>query len=302
MKAYFLWLAKFLTVLIAFFVLVPLIFVVLIAGIISFGATADLEGADPAKTVAVIELKDEIKDAKEVVKNLHRQAENDKVKGIVLRIDSPGGAVAPSQEIYSTVLKLKAKKPIVVSMGELAASGGLYSALGASKIFAQPGTLSGSIGVIMQVPDFHLVGEKLGVAMNTVKSGPFKDSPSPFREFTETDRQYLQGLIGVTYEEFVRAVSEGRNIPIDKVKTFADGRIILGSQAKELGLVDELGDVYDAGRAVFDLLGTPLPAGEYPTLYYPEDNLPEFLRNMTEVLSDLRFRISGRSRLMFMAP
>jgi protease-4 len=161
-------------------------------------------------------------------------------------------------------------------MGGVAASGGLYVSLAADKIYAQPGTMSGSIGVIMQVPNFAGIASQLGVSMVTIKSGALKDAGNSFRAMTPEEEVYLHDLVKVSHEEFVNAVATGRSMDIAKVRAFADGRIILGSQAKELGLVDELGDVYDAAGAIFDILKDPLVAGETPLLYYPNDKYKEF--------------------------
>jgi protease-4 len=276
-KGYFLFLAKVLTLAIIVFVVVP---AVLIGAAVSVSQSVTKEThatvGSPAKKVAVIEVTDMIISAREVVDELYRQVEDSTVRGIVLRVDSLGGVVGPSQEIYAAVKRLKARKPIVVSMGGVAASGGLYVSLAADKIYAQPGTMSGSIGVIMQVPNFAGIASQLGVSMVTIKSGALKDAGNSFRAMTPEEEVYLHDLVKVSHEEFVNAVATGRSMDIAKVRAFADGRIILGSQAKELGLVDELGDVYDAAGAIFDILKDPLVAGETPLLYYPNDKYKEF--------------------------
>ena len=228
-----------------------------------------------ANTVAVIKLQDEISDVTDVINALYEQAENKDVQGIVLRIDSPGGSVGPSQDVYYAVKALKSRKPIVASMGGVAASGGLYAALGASKIYAQPGTITGSIGVILEIPNFTEITQKVGVKMFTIKSGALKDVGNPFREPNDVDLQFLQEFVSTSYSDFVNAVVEGRGIEREKVLTFADGRPILGSQAKELGLIDEIGDLRAASRAVYDILKVPLAEGEYPKLYYPDDDFAE---------------------------
>ncbi len=275
MKQYFLWLAKLLTLVFVFIVIVPL----LLGGVLIATQKEMVEGTDGGdKLVAVVELNGIIESGKDVVDELYKQAADPKVKGIVLRINSPGGSVGPSQDIYSAVSKLKKKKPIIASMGALAASGGLYSAVGASKIFCQPGTLTGSIGVIMQLPNFTKIADKVGFEMMTVKSGKFKDVGNSFREMTEEDRAFLQGTMDKVHADFIRAVAEGRGLSEGAVRAFADGRVIIGSQAKELKLVDEFGDVHDAARAVFDVLKTPLAEGEEPSLFYPLDKFGQFKR------------------------
>lgn len=273
MKQYFLWLAKLITLVLIFLVFVPMVLGVMILATQKEIGSVSVQGD---KLVAVVELTGMIESGKEIVEELHKQANDDKVKGIVLRINSPGGAVGPSQDIYSAVLKLKKKKPIVASMGALAASGGLYSAVAASKIYAQPGTLTGSIGVVMQLPNFTKIAEKVGFEMVTVKSGKFKDVGNSFREMTPDERAFLESTIQRVQDDFVTAVASGRNLSEEQVRRFADGRVIIGSQAKELKLIDEFGDVYDAARAVFDLLNEPLKTEEEPTLFYPMDKFGQF--------------------------
>jgi protease-4 len=279
MKDYFVWLCKFLTMVIIIAIVIP-------AVIAATGKILESKGSGSGKgkRVAVIELKGEISDTKDFVDQLYKQADNKDIKGIVLRIDSPGGAVGPSQDIYTAVRALKDRKPIVASMGGMAASGGLYAAVGATKIFTEPGTLTGSIGVIMQVPNFTKISEKVGVEMITLKSGALKDAGNPFRPMTDEDRAYLQSTIGIIRNQFVSAVAEGRGIPRAEVEKFADGRVLTGEQAKELKLVDDFGDVYTAAREVFVLNKQPLAADENPELYYPGEKygqLKELLKGMS---------------------
>ena len=267
MKSYLFWLAKFITTLIVMLIFIPVLLLVI--------SKAGEQQAGSIKTnqnkVAVVELTGPILDSKEVVKQLHKQANNQKVDGIILRINSPGGAVAPSQDIYSTIKQLKQKKPIIVSMGSVAASGGLYSALSASKIFVQPGTQTGSIGVIVQLPNFHKVTEKVGIDFLTVTSGKFKDIGNPTRALTEKDKKFLQETVNKIYQQFLNDVAEGRNLDLEQVRKFADGRLILGNEAVELGLADQVGDLYAASRAVYEVLNKPLNANQYPELVYTVD-------------------------------
>lgn len=287
MREYFIWLAKFFTVLFVMFVVLP--FLIGVMGL-ALGTIMSEGLPSVGKSVAVVELNGEILDSKKIVKELYKQLDNTKVKGTVLRINSPGGAVGPSQEIYQAVKSINAtnpKKPVVVSMGAVAASGGLYSALGGAKIFAQPGTITGSIGVIMQLPNVRKLSDLVGVNFVTIKSGELKDIGNIFREMTDKEKEFLETTIQQVHTEFVRDVSEGRKIPIEEVQNFADGRIILGEQAKNLKLIDELGGVYDAARAVFELAGSPLAAGEIPRLYYPRERFAEF-QNVIEGLSNIK--------------
>jgi protease IV len=247
MSEYKVWLAKILTLAILAIVIIPIL-----AG--GMAAAGKIGGP----RVAVVEMEGAIEDSSDVLKALYEEARNKDTKAIVLRIDSPGGAVAPSEDVYSAVKRLKTEKPIVVSMGSLAASGGLYSAVGASKIFCQPGTQTGSIGVIMQIPNFTNVADKVGVTMVTVKSGVLKDE----------ERKFLQDTAAKVHNLFIKAVAEGRKLPEEKVRAFADGRVIIGEEAKQLGLVDDFGDVYDAARAALSLAGVTLGPDELPALHY----------------------------------
>lgn len=181
------------------------------------------------------------------LKNLRKALKDDKVKAVLLRVNSPGGTVPTSQEIHEAVVALKKKgKPVVVSMGDVAASGGYYVSCAADKIYANPGTLTGSIGVIINLMNFKGLADKVGVEPEVIKSGAFKDIASPYRKLTKEDEAILHNLIMDSYEQFTGAIAEGRKLPIEQVKTIADGRIYSGRQAKALGLIDDLGSYTDA--------------------------------------------------------
>lgn len=258
MNEYKVWLAKLITLGLI------LVFVVPLVG----GVVAVMGKGVGGSPVAVIELHGPIEDATEVLGALYKQVAAKDIPAIVLRVDSPGGAVAPSEELYRAVKRLKEQKPIVVSMGSVAASGGLYASLAASRIFCQPGTQTGSIGVVMQVPNFTNIADKVGFSMITVKSGALKDVGNPFRPMSESDRAFLEGTASKVHAAFIAAVVEGRNLPEAQVKRFADGRVIIGAEAKELGLVDDFGDLYDAAREALKLAKIELPADELPRLVY----------------------------------
>lgn len=271
MKEYFIWLLKVVTMLVLVLIVVPIM--IMAVGAINEAGTDATAGGN---AVAVVELKGEIVDTKEIVSQLYKQAFNNKIDGIVLRIDSPGGGVGASQDVYTAVRQLKERKPIVASMGGVAASGGLYSAVGASKIYAQPGTLTGSIGVIMQLPNFTKVTEKVGVNVITLKAGKLKDAGNPFRDMSPEEQSYFETTLHSVHEDFIQAISEGRGIPLGEVTKFSDGRVITGRRAKELKLVDEFGDLYDAARAVYDLKKQPLPKDTLPKLIYPQGKFSQF--------------------------
>jgi protease IV len=180
---------------------------------------------------------------RDFLEKLDHVKEDDTVKGIILRINSPGGGVVESAEIHDKIVEIQkeTKKPIYISMGSIAASGGYYISAPATKIFASPETLTGSLGVIMQGINYEGLAEKYGVDFVTIKSGPYKDIMSPTREMTKAERTILQSMINNSYEGFVKVISEGREIAPTRVKEIADGRIYDGRQAKELNLIDEFG-------------------------------------------------------------
>jgi protease-4 len=197
-------------------------------------------------TVGIVELQGAIDDSREAIENLKRFAEAPAVKAVVIRIDTPGGAVAPVQEIYSEVEKLKKKKPVVASMGSMATSGGYYVAAACQQIVANPGTLTGSIGVIMELGNVEELLKKIGVKGSNIKSGPHKDIGSPYQPLTAEGKEILQSLVDNVHSQFVTAVAKGRNLPEAKVRALADGRVYSGEQAKKLGLVDVMGNMEDA--------------------------------------------------------
>lgn len=193
--------------------------------------------------VAVVELFGLIANSESVVRQLRTYGEHGSVKAIVLRIDSPGGDVAAAQEIYETVRRVRdGGKPVVASMGNVAASGGYYVACGSDTIVANPGTVTGSIGVIAEFPNMQELLKKVGIKFEVVKSGQYKDTGSPHRDLTPADRRYLQAFVNDAYEQFVDVVARERNLPRKKVIMLADGRIFTGRQALQHGLVDLLGD------------------------------------------------------------
>jgi protease-4 len=215
--------------------------------------------------IGIIEVAGPIEDSKLLIEQLHDFRDSGSVKAIILRIDSPGGGVGPSQEIYTEVRKLAEKKPIIVSMGSVAASGGYYIAAPAQRLFANPGTITGSIGVIMSFANYQEFMEKVGIKSQVVKSGEFKDTGSATRPFTKVEKALVQSLIDDVYAQFVEAVSSGRKMPAEQVARLADGRIYSGRQALEVGLVDQLGNLQDAIAYAAELTGL----GDDPSLIYP---------------------------------
>lgn len=217
------------------------------------------------ETIGIVEVQGMILDSTEVIEQIHYVRDYQNVKAVVLRIDSPGGVVGPTQEIYEEIIKLNKIKPVYVSMGSIAASGGYYIAAASSKIYANPGTITGSIGVLMKLANFQTLLDKVGIKSIILKSGEFKDSGSPVRPLSSQDKKILQGVIDSLHSQFVAAVAKGRKLPIDKVKTLADGRIFSGEQALENKLVDKLGNFHDA----IDDAARAVGIKQNPKLTYP---------------------------------
>lgn len=253
-----------------------------------------------AGNVGVVEIKGPIVESDEAVEELQHFLEDDGIRAVVVRVDSPGGQVGPSQEIHAEIRRLAGKKVVVVSMGSVAASGGYYLATSATKIVANPGTLTGSIGVITQVANVQELADKIGVEVSTVKSGPAKDAGNPFRPFTGEDRAIFQGLVEDLYGQFVEAVAEGRRLPVEDVRALADGRVYSGQQALERGLVDQLGNFTDAVELAGNLAGIE---GK-PKLAYPPKsrhfNLRQLLLEGTQeairaAAGELHLQLGGKS-------
>jgi protease-4 len=216
--------------------------------------------------IAVVEIRGVITQSSGIIDEIHQYLEDEGVKAIILRIDSPGGGVGPSQEIYREVMKIRSKKKVVTSMGSVAASGGYYVACASDLIVANPGTITGSIGVIMEFTNIEELFKKIGIKGVVVKSGELKDMGSPFREMTPEERRVIQGVIDNVHQQFIQAVAEGRKLDRSKVAQIADGRILTGEQAKQLGLVDQIGNLEDAIDTAAKLVGI---VGK-PNVLYPK--------------------------------
>jgi protease-4 len=214
--------------------------------------------------VAVLEIEGAIDDSQTVLAELKRFKDMPWVKAVVVRIDSPGGAVAPTQEIFEEILRSKKQKPFIASMGGMATSGGYYIAAACDKIMANPGTLTGSIGVIMQLTNVEELMKKIGVRGVNVKSGPNKDIGSPFQPLSPEGREILQSLVDNVHSQFVTAVAKGRGMEEAKVRKLADGRIYSGAQAQQLGLIDQFGTLQDA----IELAAKRAGIESEPAVYY----------------------------------
>lgn len=207
--------------------------------------------------IALVRVEGVIMDAHTTVGELKRFGDNPSIKAIVLRIDSPGGGVVPSQEIHDAVQRVrnKSNKAVIASMGTVAASGGYYIAAATDRIMANPGTLTGSIGVIMEMANIEGLLKKIGVEGVVVKSGRYKDVGSPLRKMSDEEQALLQSVMDDVHKQFIEAVAEGRSLEVGDVKALADGRIFTGRQAKDARLVDELGNLDDAIQLAAEIAG-----------------------------------------------
>ncbi|MCK5913644.1 MAG: signal peptide peptidase SppA [Desulfuromusa sp.] len=236
--------------------------VVLTAGLFRSGSVVVSVG----DKIGILEVEGAIVDSRLITEQIEDFRDRSNIKAVVLRVDSPGGGVGPSQEIYSELKQLAAEKPLIVSMGSVAASGGYYLAVAGERIFANPGTITGSIGVIMSFPNYQELMGKIGIQTEVVKSGKFKDIGSSTREFSAADRVLLQEMIDDVHLQFVEAISVGRDMPIERLQPFVDGRIFTGRQAQTAGLIDELGTLSDAIKYAAKVAGIDADSD----LVYPE--------------------------------
>ncbi|MCB0221055.1 MAG: signal peptide peptidase SppA [Chrysiogenetes bacterium] len=260
----------------ALFVLVLVVFALVMDFDSPDSRRTGLSGFSRKPAVGIIDLEGPIFDSRDFVDTLEEYRKEEKVRAVVVRVDSPGGAVAPSQEIYHAILKLRETgKPVVVSMGSLAASGGYYVSSAANKVLANPGTITGSIGVIMQFANYAELMDKIGVKAQALTNsrGKFKDIGSPQRDMRPEEKKLLQTMMDQVYEQFVRDISYGRGLDAENVYPFADGRIFSGEQALENGFVDGLGGFEDAVAMAAELGGIE---DDEPQRIYPREPEPTF--------------------------
>lgn len=234
--------------------------------------------------IGVVYLEGVISKAGDYTSWIRTLRDDDTVKGVLLRINCPGGAVAPSQEIYHAVKDLANVKPVVVSMSSVAASGGYYSAAPAHLIVANSSSLTGSIGVIMEMQNLQELFGKLGIKRQALTSGPLKDAGSPFKKMTKEDRAYLMAIIKDIHEQFVKDVAEARKMDIEEVRKVADGRALTGNQALEAGLVDRIGTMADAVDELKDLCNLQ---GKVPYIAGPVEEK----HWLAEILGELNINI-----------
>lgn len=246
------------------------------AAVRSGGSEEGASSFSSGPAIGVIELKGVITSVDKQLKALRRFEKDEAIKAILVRIDSPGGSVGPSQELYSELRKMGEKRKVVCSMGSLAASGGMYVAAGCQKIVASPGTLTGSIGVISQFPNLSRIAQRFEFKVETIKSGSLKDAGNPLRDMTPAERVYWQALIDRVYGQFLKAVVEARGLSEAKVRAVADGRVITGEEAMEAGLVDAIGNF----RVAMDLAVERAKLKGEPDLVYPHDDRGRFLEQI----------------------
>ena len=221
-----------------------------------------------------------------IIKKIDRLSEDKSVKALVLRVDSPGGSVGASQEIYRAIERFKEKgKPVVVSMGNIAASGGYYISAPADFIYANPGTITGSIGVIIQYIGYKELLSKIGIKAEAIKTGKFKDTLSPFKDLTKEEKDYLKRVITDSYEQFINAILKYRKDKIteEELRKIADGRVMTGLKAKEIGLVDEIGNLKDAIDKAAELAGVLKPR-----VFYVEEKKSFLKKILGGDIEDLR--------------
>jgi protease-4 len=265
---------------------------ILLSLIIAMGMRgSDLSGLDmgSGEKVGVIEITGVIANARDTLEQLKRFREDEDIKAIVIRVDSPGGVVGPSQEIYREVVRTRSIKKVIASMGAVAASGGYYVIAGADAIVANPGTITGSIGVIMEYTNFQELFQKIGLSPVVIKSGKFKDAGSPVREMTPEEERILKDFVDRLHQQFVTAIAEGRQMDVATVQKLADGRIYTGADAKEIGLVDRIGNLEDAIDWAGEMAGIE---GDIIPVYPPPKKL-SVVRLLTEsLLGDLIGRVT----------
>lgn len=244
-------------------IIICIIMVPVIIGIALFNRDFTTPGGNipfvaQGKKIGLVKIFDIIYSSEDYVKQLQELRKDKSVAGVLVRVNSPGGGVAPSQEIFEEITRFKnEEKPLVVSMGNVAASGGYYISSPAIKIFANPGTITGSIGVIFQFPHYYNLLNKIGIKMTTIKAGKLKDVGNPNRDLTEKEIEFLQKLLDNTHEQFINDVSFAREIDIEELRKLADGRIFTGEQAFEAGLIDSLGGYSDALSYLREYLNLP---------------------------------------------
>ena len=258
--------------------------------LMNVGEYTEEEVTGSGQKIAVVEVFGPIYSSEDVVRQLKKYRDNSSIKAVVLHVNSPGGGVAASQEIYEEVKKTNEEKPVIVSMSSVAASGGYYIACGAKKIVANPGTITGSIGVISQFWQVNKLFDKLGIESNTIKSGKMKDGGNPFREMTDEEKKYFQEMSDDIHSQFIVAVEQARKLPHEKIIEIADGRAFSGRQAYKLKLIDTLGTFQETIRiaaAEAGISGEPAIVKEVERQSFIERLFGTTLKNVSKVKEEL---------------
>ena len=271
-------------------------------GLILLGVTTSgLSDMDRSSrgNIGILEVEGPILSSKTIIDQLKAFTEDDEIKAIILRVESPGGGIGPSQEIYRELMKTREKKQVIASMGSVAASGGYYIAAAAQGIVANPGTITGSIGVIMEYANLMAIAEKIGISPVVFKSGEYKDMGSPLRELKEGEKKIFQDLVDELHLQFVSDAARARNMDPKDMATLADGRVYTGQTALKLKLVDRLGNLDDAIQWAGERAGIK---GELLPVYPKEDRMT-FFRKLADTMAR-EFNLSGAipDQIKFMAP
>ena len=230
--------------------------------------------------IGIVEVQGVIVSSKKTIENIQAFRDDDAIKAIVVRIDSPGGGIGPSQEIYREIIKTRQKKKVIASMGSVAASGGYYIAAACDGIIANPGTITGSIGVIMEYANVIEIARKIGITPVVIKSGEFKDVGSPLRDMTDKEKEFMQGLVDELYHQFVSDVAKARKMDVTVLTELSDGRVYTGQKALELKLLDRLGNLGDAvhwAGALAHISGELVPV-------YPREDKMTFIKRLADTL------------------
>ncbi len=288
----------FIAFLVAFFIVIAVVTSIFLEKEKETSALTDL--FDYGNNVGIVTIEGTITTSDEILKQLRKFRKRSSVKAIVLRINSPGGTVAPAQEIYREIEKVRKKKPVVTSIETVGASAAYYIASSSDQIICSAGTITGSIGVIMMLPEIHKIIEKIGVNVNVIKAGKFKDIGTGFRPLTEEERNILESFANSIHEQFINDVAAGRKgkIEKEKLRTIADGQFFTGEKAKEIGLVDTIGNFYDAVKIAAELGGIKTE----PELVYPKKKWGGLIDVFLESGVDALNRVADRTRLIQLAP
>ena len=266
----------------------------------AFAVNSKITGAIVSSrgNIGVVEVTGPILSSKKIIEDLKGFMDDDAIKAIILRVDSPGGGIGPSQEIYRELMKTRDAKTVIASMGSVAASGGYYIACATQGIVANAGTITGSIGVIMEYANIEQIAKKIGISPVVIKSGEYKDMGSPMRELKDSEKQLFQNLVDELHAQFVSDAADARNMETDVMAKLADGRVYTGQTAMKLKLVDRIGNMDDAVQWAGQMAGIE---GEL-TLVYPKEDKITLFKKLTETLFqdvNLGSRVSEQFRYVF---